>query len=161
MRLTRHFTPDEFERTTVDLPNRITAVALPRILCLCAAILEPWRERVGALRVTSGFRTWSVNEELRRRGRSASRTSQHLRGEAADLQPVSGELAAAWHVLVELVRAGLPVDQAIVYQRGGEGWVHVSHTNDRAPRRELLVQPDRDHSEYVPWSQWSGPLVLP
>lgn len=165
MRLTPHFTLEELEVTETGLPNTAPAEAVERLWCLCAAVLEPWRERIGGipLRVTSGYRSRAVNDELRRRGRSASSTSQHLIGEAVDVQPVPVvplvPLVSVWCALVDLARAGLPVDQAIVYQRPpGEAWFHVSHTFARAPRRELLVQLD-DGETYVPWSEFRGPLV--
>lgn len=161
MNLTAHFTLEEFERTGSALPNKASVEAAMRLRCLCAAVLEPWRERVGPLRVTSGFRSAAVNEDLRRRGYSASSTSQHMLGEAADVVPVRVPLVDAWTALLALAQV-LPVDQAIVYQRPvGEGWVHASHTTLRAPRRELLVQPAGRPGVYVPWSSWTGPLVLP
>lgn len=159
--LTPHFTVDELVRTSTGLPNTPTAEHLDALRCLCAAVLEPWRERTGPLRVTSGYRSRAVNDELRRRGYSASSTSQHMLGEAADVQPATMALEAAWAELLDAVEAGLPVDQAIVYQRkAGVGWVHVSHTCTRPPRKELLVQL-ADGKTYVPWSWWTGALVLP
>lgn len=165
MTLTPHFSVSEFERSSEAAKHGIPNIMPPDAVCcaraLCSAVLEPLRERVGPLTVTSGFRTRELNELMRRLGYSASSTSQHLLGEAADVRPASIGVDGAWLELVELVEAGLPVDQAIVYQRApGGGWIHVSHTARTAPRRELLVQPATGSERYVPWSRWAGRLVL-
>jgi hypothetical protein len=158
MRLTPHFTLAELTVTSTGLPNVPSSAEAEALRELCLRVLEPWRAVVGPLRVTSGFRSRAVNDELRKRGYSASRTSQHLRGEAADVVPVRGDLVSAWAALVSLVERGLPVDQAIVYQRGpGKGWIHVSH--DEVPRRQLLVQDAA--GRYHDYGSWVGPLVLP
>lgn len=154
MRLSPHFTLRELEVTSTGLPNAAPPEAVDRLSLLCAVVLEPWRARVGALRVTSGYRSPAVNRKIR-----GSPTSQHMQGEAADVVPIHASLPDAWTALVELVTGAdrLPVDQAIVYVRAhGLGWIHVSYTIDRAPRRELLVE---QGSRYHPWEGWSGPVV--
>ena len=154
IRLSPHFTLAELTTTSTGLPNQPSAADRVRLVELCSHVLEPWRAVVGPLRVTSGYRAWRVNAAV-----GGSITSQHMRGEAADVVPLTVPLADAWHRLLELVAGGLPVDQAIVYQRpAGQGWVHVSYTSARAVRRELLVQPQGIRG-YVAWSGWSGPLV--
>lgn len=152
MTLTPHFTLAEMLVTSTGLPNTPTAVEVDRLRRLCERVLEPWRTRIGRIRITSGYRSPRVNAAVK-----GSSTSQHMTGEAADCAPLDTELPEAWE---ELIGAGLPIDQAIVYQREhGRGWIHVSHST-RRERRELLVQP-AGSSSYVPWATWSGPLVLP
>jgi len=150
--LTPHFTLAEMLVTSTGIPNTPSAVEVDRLRRLCERVLEPWRTRIGRIRITSGYRSPRVNAAIK-----GSATSQHMAGEAADCAPLDTELADAWE---ELIGASLPIDQAIVYQREhGRGWIHVSHSA-RRERRELLVQP-AGSSAYVPWSTWSGPLVLP
>lgn len=155
-----HFSLLELTITDTGLPNVPTAEDQWRLRILAIAVLEPWRGLCGGrpMRVTSGFRSPAVNAELRRRGYSASSTSQHLRGEAVDVQP--DLIVQAWQVLRDAARAGLPVDQAIVYQRpAGVGWIHVSVATDRLPRHEFLVQPAGSPGSYVDWARWAGDLV--
>lgn len=154
MILTPHFVLAEFVTTSTGLPNVPNEQQVCALRALCSAVLEPWRERVGPIRVSSGFRSAAVNAELRRRGRSASSTSQHLVGEAADV--LLTDRRTAWLVLVQLVAAGLPVDQAITYEDLPH--VHVSHTARWSARRELLVH--TVGGDYVPWAEYSGPLAV-
>lgn len=154
--MTPHFALRELTVTATGLPNQPSAADRARLLALCTRVLEPWRSLTGPLRVTSGYRAPRVNAAV-----GGSLTSQHMRGEAADVVPLTTDLARAWRLLLDLVELGLPVDQAIVYQRpAGQGWVHVSHATERAQRGELLVQPHGVRG-YVAWGGWSGDLVLP
>lgn len=159
-RLSPHFNLDEFVRTSVAADNTPGVLEVANLVLLCHRVLEPWRTSTGALRVTSGFRSRAVNDALRARGYGASRTSQHLSGEAADVAPTQTTLEHAWQDLVAAVARGLPVDQAIVYVRPrGQGWVHVSYTTERAPRGDLRVQPAGRPGVYVRWIDWRQPIV--
>lgn len=151
--LSKNFELSELVVTSAGLPNTPGQAEVAALRRLCEAVLQPWRDRVGRLRVTSGYRSPAVNRAI-----GGSSTSQHMRGEAADVVPLDVPLAEAWE---SLLGAGLPIDQAIVYQRAeGRGWIHVSHSVRRT-RGELLVQPADRPGQYVPWSTWRGPLVLP
>lgn len=152
--LTPHFQLGEFVATSTGLPNFPGPEHLCSLRALCSAVLEPWRDRIGGpITITSGYRSPAVNDELRRRGRSASSTSQHLLGEAADV--LVADRRTAWLVLVQLAAAGLPVDQAITYEDLPH--VHVSHTARWTARRELLVH--TRGGDYVPWESYRGPLA--
>lgn len=151
-RLSPHFTLRELTVTATGLPNAPTQDDVRRLGLLCVEVLEPWRASVGPLRVTSGYRSPAVNAAVK-----GSRTSQHMRGEAADVVPLTLALEPAWRELVRLVEEeGLPVDQAIVYQRPrGRGWVHVSHA-ERC-RGQLLVQ--LAAGGFSAWRDFDGLLV--
>lgn len=141
MNLTKHFTLAELTTTSTGLRNVPPASALCALKALCVAVLEPWRERCGPLRVTSGYRSAAVNAAV-----GGAATSQHLRGEAADVVPLRGRLQA-WDELGLLMVAGLPVDQAIIYE--GLPHVHVSYSDSGTPRRERLIK--RASGRYEPW----------
>lgn len=152
MILSPHFTLAELTVTSTGLPNVPSPAHVEALRALCLQALEPWRAVVGPIRITSGYRSPEVNAAIR-----GSKTSQHMRGEAADCQPLRGSLVDAWEALCSLLRCGLPVDQAILYVRpSGQGWIHVSH--DEIPRRQLLVERG---GRYVPLEDYEGPLVLP
>lgn len=153
MNLSKNFTLDELATTSTGLPNVPGQAEVAALRRLCETVLQPWRDRVGRIRVNSGYRSAAVNAKV-----GGSPGSQHLRGEAADVVPLDLGLADAW---ADLLEAGLPIDQAIVYQRApGRGWIHVSHSVRRT-RGELLVQPANRPGQCVPWSTWREPLVLP
>lgn len=131
--LTPHFELEEFERTSTRLVNVAPQIVVVRLKLLCAAILEPLRERVGPLRITSGYRSPQVNEAVG----SKSKKSQHLTGQACDCVPLKMKSEAAFKVLRQMSDDGLPVDQAIWYPK--KGHIHISFNADAAPRRQFMI----------------------
>lgn len=89
--LSPHFQLSEFvvsqtavKHGIVNVPSELEVENLRR---LCEGCLEPLREAIGLpVIITSGFRTKALNDKLAH----ASSTSQHMRGEAADLYVGSG-----------------------------------------------------------------------
>ncbi len=151
----RNFTWRELTTTATGLQNAPDPQSMLNLRLLCAAVLEPLRAQLGAMEITSGFRSLAVNQAV-----GGANSSQHLFGEAADWKPIHGTLEDAWTRLVDCADV-LPVDQAIVYagRARGEGWIHVSHTVRHDPRRELLVEPAPGKRK-VALAAWAGPLVL-
>jgi hypothetical protein len=96
----------------------------------------------GPLRINSGYRSLALNRAI-----GSKDTSQHRRGEAADIElpggPSNAELAR-W-----ILASDLPFDQLILEaHRAGDprsGWVHVSHTTRRPPRRQALTMTIASH----------------
>lgn len=151
-----HFTLAELTTTSTGIANEPDEWHVRNLIVLCETVLEPWRAAVGALRVTSGFRSTAVNAKI-----GGARGSQHLRGEAADVVPLAFVLPEAWAELLAQAGRGLPVGQCIVYERpSGRGWIHVSVDPGKTPRRQSLVQPYGRPGVYVPWADWTGPVVL-
>lgn len=138
-KLGEHFTLAEFTRSTAaadaGIANTPTEEHIAAMRLLVAHVLDPLRKRLGPIKVTSGYRSKAVNDELRKRGKNASKTSQHMVGEAADIV-VPGFTPK--QVATEIVRAGISFDQVIWYEGG---WVHVSWTAKRANRGEVLYSP--------------------
>lgn len=142
-RVGRFFKLYEFTRSTaasdLGLSNEPNEQQLTAIRALCASVLDPLRASLNrSVSITSGFRSLAVNDELRRRGKNASTTSQHLKGEAADIK-VEGmkarDLARA------IVALGVPFDQVIWYAPERGGHVHVSFTRTGRNRRQVLHAP--------------------
>ena len=144
------FTWSEFSVTSTGLANDLPNWARVPIGRLVAAVLQPWRDLVGPLQVTSGYRSSAVNIAI-----NGSSTSQHTRGEAADVVPMAMDRSEAWSILLAMVAEGLPVDQAIIYD--DRGHVHASHTSSRPNRRQVLVYVS-EVGLYVPWATYIGPL---
>lgn len=142
MRLGKHFTLAELTATDTGLFNTPTAEHIAALARLVALVLDPLRVDLGRpVRVTSGFRSAAVNKAV-----GGSSTSQHLRGEAADIKVdgmTTAEVARAIH------RLRLPVDQCIV-ERGDAGWVHVSTALDGGNRGQWLASPKP--RQYIPWA---------
>lgn len=131
--LTPFFATGEFEVTSTGLPNAVEDLEIWYSLrALCSAVLVPWREQVGSLKVTSGYRSPAVNAAV-----GGSSTSDHPTGRAADVVPVDVTQLEAWKVLLGMVRAGLPADQIILYPHTGH--IHVAHRQGDLNRRQALI----------------------
>ena len=144
MKLSKHFTLDEFTRTGARLPNVPPDQAVEGLTALCVEVLEPLRAALGApIRITSGFRSREVNAVI-----GGSPTSAHCFGLAADIKSTAGDAAHILRVLHQLDLDEL--DQAIGYVPERGGHVHVGLARPgQAPRRQFLW---RDGAGYRPWS---------
>jgi len=121
MKLSRHFTLEEFTRSHTaarrNLPNIPGPEAIQRMIALCENVLEPLREEVGVpIHVTSGYRSPEVNARI-----GGSNRSQHPKGEASDIV-IPG--LTPLEVCKLIVRMRLPYDQ-LIFEFGR--WTHVSH----------------------------------
>ena len=135
MKLSANFTLAELTRTSQPIRNDPDMLALVALTQLCCRVLQPLRDALGKpIRITSGYRSKALNTAIR-----GSSTSQHVRGEAADIK-VAG--LSAVDLARRIVALGLPVDQVIWYDASRGGHVHVSHTASRANRNQLLHAPD-------------------
>lgn len=138
MNLSPHFTLTELTRSDVALRRGIAndppPEAVSRLVGLCTNILEPLREKFGAIRVNSGYRSAELNAAI-----GGAKTSQHMRGEAADIEAADPKVTNA--DLAYWIAKELPFDQVILecYTPGEprSGWVHVSYVP--VGRREQLT----------------------
>ena len=99
------------------------------IKALVDTVLQPLRDAWGKpLHINSGYRCQELNREV-----GGMPTSQHVKGEAADVacdKPVElARLAKALH---------LPYDQMILYPN----FIHLSYTLERANRKQILYSKD-------------------
>jgi len=127
MNLTEHFTLSEFVRSETADRNHIDNTPSPEVVsnlrALCRNVLEPARVAFGApIYVTSGYRCPALNAAV-----GGKPTSQHLRGEAADLQ-VQG--VKNLRKLYKVIKDHGVFDQ-LLYEtnRTGAKWIHVSYTS--------------------------------
>ena len=97
------------------------------LMNLIKYVLDPLRSLYKkAIRVSSGFRSEALNEAV-----NGSKTSQHTKGEAADLTAGSKK---ANRKLFELIRDNLTFDQLI--DESDYSWIHVSFTKNN--RNQIL-----------------------
>lgn len=121
-----HFTWGELTVTrnaALQAANRDVPEAHQRALvALATTILEPIRQHVGRpVVVTSGYRCAALNAATD----GASPTSQHMRGEAADIIVPGMDIRAVWEWVWK--HSGLAVGQAIwEHPPGRTPWLHVS-----------------------------------
>lgn len=118
------------------------------IVQLCGAVLDPLRRHLGRpVRISrgGGFRSGPYNTLI-----GGSRNSQHTLGEAADIDADGVDSKGLVRVIVQLA---LPFDQVISYAANAGGHVHVSHTQRRDNRGEVLHcwREDSGRKRYRRW----------
>lgn len=154
--LSKNFYLDEFTRSQTAARFGIDNQVMPgstefnHLKHLCQTILQPIRDALGPVHITSGFRSVDLNRKI-----GGSATSAHCQGLAADFV-VSG--CTPLHVCqwVEL-SLNLPYEQCI-YEFGE--WVHIAATAGTAKQELLTAQKDNEKTVYLPGLR-SGEVVLP
>lgn len=126
--LTEHFSLEELTRSDTakargidNTPSERTRSTLVR---LCREVLEPIRAKYGKpIRVTSGYRCKTLNRAV-----GGATTSQHVTGEAADLD-VGVDNRKLFRIISGMIdRKELTVGQ-LIWEKGtseNPAWVHVS-----------------------------------
>ena len=119
-RLTANFTLDELTRTRFSVDNTPGPKEAAALQLLAEKVLQPARDVLGPIEVTSGFRNVSVNTLVH-----GARNSHHLKGMAADLQMPDGNHKQ----LFDYIRTHLVYTQ-LIWEFGSldqPQWVHVSY----------------------------------
>lgn len=88
-------------------------------------ILDPIREEYGSpIRVSSGYRCKKLNDAV-----GGSKTSQHMKGEAADLIPVDGDTRRLFYLIKEMIDNKEIRCGQLIWEYGTQTkpkWVHIS-----------------------------------
>ena len=134
--LSKHFTLWEMMRSGTavrlnikNVPDEQEKEALRQ---LCQHVLEPLRCRYGAIIITSGYRCLRLNRAV-----GGVPTSQHMRGEAADIFIPNLEIGRKYF---DFIKNNTTFDQLIWEPRGADvpRWLHVSYTTRRPNRMQVL-----------------------
>jgi hypothetical protein len=130
IRLSKYFFLSEFCESQIAARNGIIIEPEPHIIEalreLSKRVLDPLREELGPLMVTSGYRPRIVNTLV-----GGARGSQHVLGQAADIKSCK---YPARQVFDTARRLNLPFDQCIL--EFGQ-WTHLSYRSN--PRGQALV----------------------
>lgn len=126
MKLSYNFTLAELTKSEVAIRRAIdntpTLAIIDNLQALVDNILQPIRNALGPIVVTSGYRSPAVNVAV-----GGSPTSDHCLGMAADIEIVGLDNK----VLAQYVQNNFKFTQLILefYQDGipNSGWVHVSY----------------------------------
>ena len=137
MKLTEHFKLNEFTASSTaklrGIDNTPTDIIVARILNLCRLVLEPLRQAYGKpIIISSGYRCPALNKAV-----GGVSTSQHMKGEAADLHLPSMKVGWMWF---EYIKEHLPFDQLIMeHDKNGNYWIHVSCKEDVSKNRKQVI----------------------
>lgn len=152
MQLTEHFSLFEMTRSAAALrrgiDNTPPADVVVALRALCANVLQPLRDSIREpIRVNSGYRCPELNRLI-----GGSKKSQHMLGEAADIEVWGMSNAELARLILEL---RLPFDQLILEfhepRKGpNSGWVHVSHKSAHQRRQVLTATKQNGSVAYLP-----------
>lgn len=134
MKLSKNFALSEITHSNtakrLGIDNEPTETHLQNMQHLVDNLLQPLRDAVGPIRVSSGYRNPALNRAI-----GGSRSSQHCKGEALDIQfwqngKMMNELIYEW-----ILDSGIEFDQMI--NEFDFAWIHISlKTNDN--RKQVL-----------------------
>lgn len=129
----KYFTMKELTKSStadkLGIDNTPTPEASVALSNLVTHVLDPLREMYGKpITVNSGYRCTKLNAAV-----GGAKTSQHMRGEAADITAGS---KTENKKLFELIRDNLPFDQLI--DESNYSWVHVSYVSTSKNRKQIL-----------------------
>ena len=135
MRLSEHFSLEEMTRSQTasrhGIINKPNDIQLENLKTLAKG-MELVRIKLDSLPiiVSSGFRCEALNDIL-----GSKRTSQHIRGLAADF--TCDRYAHVTRVFEVIAESSIPFDQLILEY---DAWVHISFPEEGTePRRQVLV----------------------
>lgn len=143
MKLSENFTLQELSKTSTGLENTPDKKQTDSLRQLAINVLQPARDALGPIKVTSAYRSPAVNSKV---GGAAS--SQHTRGEAADLMMAGGQKK-----LLEWLIANVEFDQIISEfpdANGNPQWVHVSYKEVGNRNQKLKAIKSNGKTKYVP-----------
>lgn len=143
MNLSKNFSLAEMTKSETalrhDMDNTPGEAEIAALKLLCEKVLQPIRDHYGkGVKVNSGFRHPEVNAKV-----GGSKTSDHCRGQAADIEipGVANAELAKWivdnldfrQVILEFYTPGIP----------DSGWVHVSYVAEDN-KKQVLTAVKRD-----------------
>ena len=164
MRLTKNFTLQELTKSDtalrLGLSNTPTKEGIIKLRLLATHLLQPLRNEVGSIRITSGYRSPSLSQAI-----GSTSNSQHCRYEAIDCQLVKRGKMNNIEIFNALIRLNLDFDQCILeFGDSTEfinpmrpAWIHLSwKISDN--RREVLVayKNENNTTKYRPLIEYNS-----
>ncbi len=139
--MTKNFSLAELTKTNTGLPNALPKHLEGNLRALAENVLQPARDALGAIEVTSCYRSPEVN----RRVGGASK-SQHVQAQAADLKFFGGN-----DVLFHWIADNLEYDQ-LIWEFGtadAPSWVHVSYSEGKNRKQKLKAVKVNGKTKYL------------
>jgi len=134
MRLSKNFVLSEITRsntaTRLGISNEPTKEHLENMQRLISNLIQPMRDSIGPIRISSGYRNPSLNRAI-----GGSRSSQHCKGEALDIQ--FWQMGKMMNILIYewILDSGLEFDQMI--NEFDFAWIHIS-LKEKNNRKQVL-----------------------
>ena len=152
MRISKNFTLLELTKsntaTRLGISNTPDKEGIHKLRLLATELLQPLRNAVGPLRVTSGYRSESLNKAI-----GGSNNSQHTKCEAVDLQFVKRRKMDNMKIFNAIINHALEFDQCILEFGGATAekdsdnpdWIHLSWKVTENRRQILVAYKDENN----------------
>jgi len=164
MKLSKNFTLQELIKSNTALrlgiDNTPSKEGIMKLTILATSVLQLLRDRIGALRITSGYRSPQLNTAI-----GGSNKSQHTKCEAVDIQYVKRGRMDNLMIYQALIDLDIDFDQCILEfgdstatsDPTSPAWIHLSYkiTNNR---RQVLVayKDDNKKTKYRPLIKYNS-----
>ena len=135
MRLSKNFTLSEITKSNtakrLGIDNAPNQEHLNNMQILIRDLIQPMRDALGPIRISSGYRSPALNRAI-----GGSAKSQHCKGQALDLQFwEKGEMCNK-KIYDWVLKEGIEFDQMI--NEFDYAWIHISLRPDDKNRRVVL-----------------------
>jgi len=152
MRISKNFTLAELTKsntaTRLGISNTPDKEGIHKLRLLATELLQPLRNAVGPLRISSGYRSESLNAAI-----GGSNKSQHTKCEAVDLQFVKRGSMDNMRIFNAIIRLGLEFDQCILEFGGATAhtdsdnpdWIHISWKVTENRKQILVAYKDENN----------------
>jgi hypothetical protein len=117
----------------LGIDNTPNGTAYNNMKTLAANVFEPLREWVGGpIKITSIYRSTELNEAI-----GGSKTSQHCKGQAIDIDDIYGYKTNA--EMFDYIKNNLEFD-TLIWEFGSDNpdWVHISYVDLEKNRKRIL-----------------------
>jgi len=148
MNLTKNLTLQEATKsntaTRLGIDNTPNQATIETMIVTAEKIFQPLRDALGPIRVSSFYRSPELNRAI-----GGSKTSQHCKGEAIDMQGVNVSNAELFEEACKLEE----FDQ-IIWEFGTltePDWVHVSYSQTQNRKQILRATKIGKRTAYVPY----------
>jgi hypothetical protein len=141
MRLSKNFTLSEITSSNtakrLGIKNEPTKEHLENMQRLVTDLIQPIRDALGPIRISSGYRNPTLNRAI-----GGSNKSQHTKGQALDLQFWSQGEMCNKEVYDWVIENDIEFDQMI--NEFGFSWIHISLRPKNNRKQVLQAYKDED-----------------
>jgi zinc D-Ala-D-Ala carboxypeptidase len=141
MRLSKNFVLSEITRSNtakrLGIDNEPTKKDLENLQRIVTNLLQPLRDHLGPIRISSGYRSKELNRAI-----GGSNKSQHSKGEAVDIQFWKEGQMCNKEVYDWIIDNAVEFDQMI--NEFDFSWIHISLKKSKNRREVLEAYKDKD-----------------
>ena len=141
MKLSKNFSLAEITRSNtakrIGIKNEPNKEHLNNIQALIRKVVQPLRDAIGPIRISSGYRSPELNRAI-----GGSNKSQHCKGQALDLQFWENGEMNNKKIYDWILSSGIDFDQMI--NEFDYSWIHISFNEFKNRKQVLKAYKDED-----------------